>query len=89
MIKWPWRAQKDAAVTALPWQQALGQTIFSLLSSDEQQALAQRFLLQGLELSELRLARLSLLFCLPVFKAGSGMARRLPRSADLPGAVQR
>ena len=78
MIKWPWRAQKDAAVTALPWQQALGQPIFSLLNSDEQQALvalAQRFLLQkkitplqGLELSELRLARLSLLFCLPILK---------------------
>lgn len=80
MIKWPWRAQKDAAVTALPWQQALGQPIFSLLNSDEQQALvalAQRFLLQkkitplqGLELSELRLARLSLLFCLPILKLG-------------------
>lgn len=80
MFKWPWSAQPDAAVTALPWQQALAQPIFSLLMPDEQQmliALAQRFLqqkkitpLQGLTLNELLLTRLALLFCLPVLKLG-------------------
>lgn len=80
MFKWPWSAQVDTAVTALPWQQALAQPIFSLLNADEQRALtqlAQRFLqqkkitpLQGLELNALQLARLALLFCLPVLKLG-------------------
>lgn len=80
MFKWPWNAQVDATVTALPWQQALAQPIFSLLTAAEQStltALAQRFLqqkkislLQGLQLNELQLARLALLFCLPVLKLG-------------------
>ncbi|MDI9223537.1 DgsA anti-repressor MtfA [Pantoea sp. EA-12] len=80
MFKWPWNAQVDATVTALPWQQALAQPIFSLLTAEEQStltALAQRFLqqkkislLQGLQLNELQLARLALLFCLPVLKLG-------------------
>ncbi|MGK3113307.1 DgsA anti-repressor MtfA [Candidatus Pantoea formicae] len=80
MFKWPWNAQVDTTVTALPWQQALAQPIFSLLDVDEQvalTALAQRFLqqkkislLQGLHFTELQFARLALLFCLPVLKLG-------------------
>ncbi len=80
MFKWPWNAQVDATVTALPWQQALAQPIFTLLTAEEQStltALAQRFLQQkkislllGLQLTELQLARLALLFCLPVLKLG-------------------
>ncbi len=80
MFKWPWNAQVDTTVTALPWQQALAQPIFSLLTPDEQSALttlAQRFLqqkkislLDGLQLDERQLARLALLFCLPVLKLG-------------------
>ena len=80
MFKWPWNAQVDATVTALPWQQALAQPVFSLLTAEEQSTLtglAQRFLqqkkislLQGLQLNELQLARLALLFCLPVLKLG-------------------
>ncbi len=49
MFKWPWNAQVDTTVTALPWQQALAQPIFSLLTTEEQSALttlAQRFLQQ-------------------------------------------
>ncbi|ADU69721.1 DgsA anti-repressor MtfA [Pantoea sp. At-9b] len=80
MFKWPWHAQVETSVAALPWQQALAQPIFSLLEENEQAALivlAQRFLqqkkitpLQGLQLDELRTARLALLFCLPVLKLG-------------------
>ncbi len=80
MFKWPWNGQNDAAVIALPWQQALAQPIFSLLTRDEQHALArlaQRFLrlkkitpLAGLRMSELQTARLALLFCLPVRELG-------------------
>ena len=80
MFKWPWSAQVDTTVAALPWQQALVQPIFSMLSADEQQALtalAHRILqqkkislLQGLQFEQLQLARLALLFCLPVLKLG-------------------
>ncbi|MDO6408833.1 DgsA anti-repressor MtfA [Pantoea phytobeneficialis] len=80
MFKWPWHAQVETSVAALPWQQALAQPIFSLLDENEQTsliALAQRFLqqkkitpLQALQLDELRTARLALLFCLPVLKLG-------------------
>lgn len=80
MFKWPWNAQVDTTVTTLPWQQALAQPIFSLLTAEEQTtliALAQRFLhqkkislLQELQFNELQLARLALLFCLPVLKLG-------------------
>lgn len=80
MFKWPWHAQIETSVLALPWQQALAQPIFSLLDPDEKTALvtlAQRFLqqkkispLQGLQLDELLLTRLAMLFCLPVLKLG-------------------
>ncbi len=80
MFKWPWSAQVETSIAALPWQPALAQPIFSLLSEEEHQALiamAQRFLQQkklspllGLQLTELQLARLALLFCLPVLKLG-------------------
>ena len=49
MFKWPWHAQIETSVLALPWQQALAQPIFSLLDPDEKTALvtlAQRFLQQ-------------------------------------------
>ncbi|QDY43669.1 DgsA anti-repressor MtfA [Candidatus Pantoea soli] len=80
MFRWPWSAQIEASVAALPWQAALAQPIFSLLTDDEQLALialARRFLqqkkitpLQGPEPDALLLARLALLFCLPVLKLG-------------------
>lgn len=80
MFKWPWKANAEVALAELPWQQALAQPIFTLLTHDEQRALAllaQRFLLQkklvplgGVQLDELRSARIALLFCLPVLKLG-------------------
>lgn len=80
MFRWPWKANTDAMLDALPWQDGLAQPIFILLDADEQQALiqlARRFLqqkklvpLQETELDALRTVRIALLFCLPVLKLG-------------------
>ena len=39
MFRWPWKANTDAMLDALPWQEALAQPIFTLLDGEEQQAL--------------------------------------------------
>ncbi|WP_130835342.1 DgsA anti-repressor MtfA [[Erwinia] mediterraneensis] len=80
MFNWPWKANHDAMLAELPWQQGLAQPVFTLLNHDEQQALialARRFLqhkrvvpLQDVKLDELRSVRIALLFCLPVLKLG-------------------
>lgn len=80
MFRWPWKANTDAMLDALPWQEALAQPIFTLLDGEEQQALtvlARGFLqqkklvpLQDMALDELRSVRIALLCCLPVLKLG-------------------
>lgn len=82
MIKWPWKASEAAAVSAMPWKQALSIPVLAALSLSEQQKLihlADRFLkqkrlipLQGCQLDELKSARIALIFCLPVLELGFG-----------------
>lgn len=80
MIKWLWKSSDSSAVTALPWEQALAIPVLATLTPVEQEKLvrlADRFLqqkrlvpLQGLELDDLKSARIALLFCLPVLELG-------------------
>ncbi|MBP2167204.1 Mlc titration factor MtfA (ptsG expression regulator) [Erwinia toletana] len=80
MIKWPWKANTEESLSSLPWQRALAVPIFAPLSAADQQALqkmAARFLqqkrlvpLQNFVPEPLSVARIALLFCLPVLKLG-------------------
>ena len=81
MIKWLWKANQPQAEMLAQWREALNIPLLAPLNKEEQQRLVsvashllqQKRLvpLQGLELTPLMQARLTLLFALPVMELGA------------------